>query len=146
MADARQFGTQKLVSEKYLINRDENIDPEGEEPARPMQPRPSGFEQTVRWLTVLVPLMLFAAVGGLYWLNRASLGSTAGEFNKRRCAIDLLLWAGGSKQTFHGALSDRLERAQRDSAFQFDDMKPAFKTEFEDVDLQNVTQSWNVNR
>jgi len=87
--------------------------------------------------------MLIAAVGGLYWQNRASLASTAGELKKRRCAVDLLLWASGSKQTFNGALSDSLKRAQRDAAFQFDQMKPAFKTEFEGVDFQNLSEVWN---
>jgi hypothetical protein len=143
MADERRFGTQELVSARYLANVEQNIEPEAEQPTRPT--RRSGLEQTVRWLTPLVPVLLIAAAGGLYWLNRASIASTAGELNSRRSAIDLLLWAGGSKQTFHGALSDRLERAQRDAAYQFDEMKPAYDTEFEDVDWQNFSQSWNGN-
>jgi hypothetical protein len=96
----------------------------------------------VRWLTPLVIVMLVAAGGGLYWLNRASIASTAGEFNNRRSAVDLLLWASGSKKTFSQGLSDTLKRAQRDSAFPID-QKPAFKTEFENVDFQNLSQSWN---
>jgi hypothetical protein len=146
MADTRQFATQALVSEKYLVDTEQNIEPEVKQPARRVKPRRLGFEQTMRWLTVLVPVMLITAAGGLYWLNRESIGSTVGELGMRRSAIDLLLWAGGSKQTFNGALSDRLERAQRDSAYQFDEMKPAFETEFDDVDFQNVTDSWNIAR
>jgi hypothetical protein len=145
MADDRRFGTQEPFSARYLAHAEPNIEGEVDEPARLVRPRRSGMEQAVRWLTTLVPIMLIAAAGGLYWLNRTSIESTAGELNQRRSAIDLLLWASGSQQTFHGALSDRLERAQRDSAFQFDEMKPAFKTEFEDVDWQNFSQSWNGN-
>lgn len=142
MADERQYGTQELVSARYLDDAKENVEPEVDEPARRAPPQRSGLEQTVRRLTVLVPIMLITAAGGLYWLNRASLASTAGELNKRRSVVDLLLWAGGSEQTFNGALSDRLERARRDSAFQFDD-KPAFETEFDDADFENLTNSWN---
>jgi hypothetical protein len=145
MADERQFATQELVSARYLADAEQDIQSEGEQPARRVRTRRSGMEQAVRWLTALVPIMLISAAGGLYWLNRASIESTAGELNQRRSVIDLLLWAGGSKQTFHGALSDRLERAQRDSAYQFDEMKPAFETEFDDVDWQNFSQSWNGN-
>jgi hypothetical protein len=142
MADERQFATQELYSARYLENVEQNVEPEVEQPARRVQPQRSGLEQTVRRLRLLVPVMLIVAAGGLYWLNRASLASTAGELNKRRSVVDLLLWAGGSDQTFNGALSDRLERAQRDSAFQFDS-KPAFETEFEDADFENLTNSWN---
>jgi hypothetical protein len=142
MADERQFGTQELVSARYLADADENVEPEVDEPARRAQPSLSGLEQTVRRLTLLVPVMLIVAAGGLYWLNRASISSSAGELNKRRSVVDLLLWAGGSEQTFNGALSDRLESARRDSAFQFD-AKPAFETEFDDADFENLTNSWN---
>jgi hypothetical protein len=142
MADERQLGTQELFSARYLADAEQNVDPEVEEPARRTQPQRSGLEQTVRSLTLFVPLLLITAAGGLYWLNRESISSTAGDLNKRRSVVDLLLWAGGSKQTFNGALSDRLERARRDSAFQFDD-KPAFETEFKDVDFENLTNSWN---
>jgi hypothetical protein len=144
MADERRFATQELVSARYLANAEQEIEPEVEQPARPT--RRSGLEQTARWLTPLVPVLLIAAAGGLYWLNRASIESSAGELNQRRSVIDVLLWAGGSKQTFHSALSDRLERAQRDSAYQFDEMKPAFETKFDDVDWENFSQSWNGNQ
>jgi hypothetical protein len=87
----------------------------------------------VRWLTPLVIVMLVAAGGGIYWQNRASISSTAGELKNRRSAVDLLLWASGSKKTFQQGLTDTLKRAQRDSAFPSDQMKPAFKTEFENV-------------
>ena len=90
--------------------------------------------------------MIVAAAGGLYWQNRASIASTAGELKNRHSVVDLLLWASGSKKTFNQALGDSLERAQRDSAFQFDQTKPAFKTEFDNVDFQNRTQSWNGKR
>jgi hypothetical protein len=145
MADARQFATQELVSARYLADVEQDVEPEVEQPSRRVRPRRSGMEQAARWLTALVPIMLIAAAGGLYWLKRESIGSTADELNKRRSVVDLLLWAGGSKQTFHSALSDRLEKAQRDSAFQFDE-KPAFETEFDDVDWQNFSQSWNGNQ
>jgi hypothetical protein len=143
MADERQFGTQELFSARYLAEAEQNAEPEVEQPARRVQPQRSGMEQTVRWLTTLVPLLLITAAGGLYWLNRDSIASTAGELNSRRSVFDLLLWAGGSDETFNSALSDRLERARRDSAFQFD-QKPAFETEFDDVDFENLTNSWNA--
>jgi hypothetical protein len=143
MANERQFGCQELISARYLVDAEDNAEPLVEQPTRRAQPQRSGLEQKVRLLTIIVPIMLISAVGGLYWLNRASISSTAGELNERRSVVDLLLWAGGSKQTFHGALSDRLERAQRDSAFQFDEVKPAYKTEFDDVDWQNFSPAWN---
>jgi hypothetical protein len=142
MSDERQFGTQELYSARYLASAEQNIEPEVEEPARRVQPQRSGLEQMVRWLTPLVPVMLIAAAGGLYWLNRASIADSAGELNRRRSVVDLLLWAGGSEETFQSALSDRLEQARRDSAFQFDD-KPAFETEFDDVDFENLSNAWN---
>ena len=142
MADERQLGTQELFSARYLADAEQNVEPEVEEPARRAQPQRSGLEQTVRSLTLVVPVLLITAAGGLYWLNRAPISSTAGELNKRRSVVDVLLWAGGSKQTFNSALSDRLERAKRDSAFQFDG-KPAFETEFDDADFENLTNSWN---
>jgi hypothetical protein len=142
MADERQFGTQELYSARYLAEADENVEPEVEQPVRRAQPQRSGMEQTVRWLTSLVPIMLIVAAGGLYWLNRDSISSTAGELNRRRSVFDLLLWAGGSDETFNSALSNRLEEARRNSAFDFDN-KPAFETEFDDVDFENLTNSWN---
>jgi hypothetical protein len=142
MSDERQFGTQELVSARYLDEAAQNIESEVEQPVRRVQRQRSGMEQTVRWLAALVPLLLITAAGGLYWLNRESIASTAGELNRRRSVFDLLLWAGGSDETFHSALSDRLEQARRDSAFQFDD-KPAFETEFDDADFENLTNSWN---
>jgi len=142
MADERQFATQELFSAKYLADAEQHVEPEVEQPARRARPQRSGLEQMVRWLTALVPVVLIAVAGGLYWLNRQSIASSAGELNRRRSVVDMLLWAGGSEQTFNGALSDRLERARRDSAFQFDD-KPAFETEFDDADFENLTNSWN---
>jgi hypothetical protein len=143
MVDERQFRTQELTSAKYLVQAEESAEPEVEAPARRVQPRRSGLENAVRWLTPLVVIMLVAAAGGLYWQNRASIASTAGELKKRRCVVDLLLWASGSKKTFNQALSDKIKSAQRDSAFQFDQTKPAFKTEFDNVDFQNLSESWN---
>src|SRR6476619_5829368 len=139
MADERQFGMQELASAKYLVQTEESAEPQLEAPAGRVRPRRSGLENTIRWLTPLVILMLVAAGGGLYWQNRASIAAKAGDLKNRRCVVDLLLWAGGSKKTFNQALGDRLKRAQRDSAYQFDQTKPAFKTEFDHVDFQNVT-------
>lgn len=143
MADERQFATQELISARYLANTDENIEPEVDEPARRVQPQRSGLEQTVRWLTPLVPVMLIAAAGGMYWLKRDSIAGRAGELKGRRSGIDLLLWASGSDKTFNEALSDRLEQARRDSAYQFDEMKPAFKTDLDDIYLQDFSPAWN---
>jgi hypothetical protein len=137
MADERQFGTQELISAKYLAAAELDAEQEVEKPARRAKPRRSKLEQTVRWLTPLVLLMMTSAVGGLYWLNRASIASTAGEFNKRRSVIDLIFWASGSKETFNSTLSKRIEKAQRDSAF---------KTEFDHVDFENLSQAWNGGR
>jgi hypothetical protein len=147
MADERQFGTQELISAKYLAAAEAETEQEQEveQPARRAKPRRSKLEQTVRWLTPLVLLMMTSAVGGLYWLNRASIASTAGDFNKRRSVVDLLFWASGSKETFNSTLSKRIEKAQRDSAFKFDE-KPAFKTEFDHVDFENLSQAWNGGR
>jgi hypothetical protein len=143
MADERQFGLQELASAKYLVQTEEIAEPEIEAPARRVRPRQSGLENTIRWLTPLVIIMLVAAGGGLYWQNRASIASKAGDLKNRRCVVDLLLWAGGSKKTFNQILGDRLKRAQRDSAFPIDGTKPAFKSEFDHIDFQNLPQAWN---
>jgi hypothetical protein len=143
MADERQFGTQELVSAKYLIQTEESDQRAVELPARRVAPRRSGLESTVRWLTPLVILMMVAAAGGLYWQNRSTIASKAGDLKGRRSVVDVLLWAGGSKITYNQVLSDRLEQAQRDSAYQFDHAKPAFKSEFENVDFSNLSNSWN---
>ena len=142
MADERQFGMQELTSAKYLVQTEESAEPGVETPAGRVLPRRSGLENAVRWLTPLVILMLVAAGGGMYWQNRASIAAKAGDLKNRRCVVDLLLWAGGSKKTFNQALGDKLKQAQRDSAFQFDS-KPAFKSEFENVDFSNLSNSWN---
>ena len=87
--------------------------------------------------------MMVAAAGGLYWQNRTAIASKAGDLKGRRSIVDVLLWAGGSKKTFNQVLKDRLDQAQRDSAYQFDHAKPAFKSEFENVDFSNLSNSWN---
>ena len=142
MADERQFGLQELSSAKYLVQTEESAEPQAETPARRVHPRRSGLENTVRWLTSLVIIMLVAAAGGMYWQNRASIAAKAGDLKNRRCVVDVVLWAGGSKKTFNQVLSDRINQAQRDSAFQFNS-KPAFKSEFENVDFSNLSNSWN---
>jgi hypothetical protein len=143
MADERQFGTQELVSAKYFVQPDESDEPQVEESVRRAPPRRSGLENTVRLLTPLVIIMLVAAAGGVYWQNRSSIASKARDLKGRRCVVDWVFWACGSKTTFNKALSDRIERAQRDSAFQFDHAKSPFKSEFENVDFSNLTNSWN---
>ena len=142
MADERQFGMQELASARYLVQTEECAEPEVEAPAGRVRPQRSGLENAVRWLTPLVIVMLVVAAGGMYWQNRASIASKAGDLKNRRCVVDLVLWAGGSKKTFNQVLGDRIKQAQRDSAFQFDS-KPAFKSQFENVDFSNVTNSWN---
>jgi hypothetical protein len=139
MADDRPFGIQELASAKYLVQAEESAEAEVDVPAGCVRPGRSGLENTVRWLAPLVIVMLVGAAGGLYWQNRASIAS---ELKTRRCVVDWVLWAGGSKKTFNQALSDKIKRAERDSAFQFDS-KPAFKTEFENDDFQNLSQTWN---
>jgi hypothetical protein len=142
MADERQFGMQELASAKYLLQTDESAEPEVEAAAGRVRPPRSGLENAVRWLTPLVIVMLVAAAGGMYWQNRASIASKARDLKNRRCVVDLVLWAGGSKKTFNQVLGDRIKQAQRDSAFQFD-AKPAFKSQFENVDFSNLSNSWN---
>jgi len=142
MGDERSFGVQELASARYLVQTEECAEPDARVPAGRVRPQRSGLENAVRWLTPLVIVMLVAAGGGIYWQNRASIASKAGDLKNRRCLFDLVLWAGGSKKTFNQALSDKLKQAQRDSAFQFD-AKPAFKSEFDNVDFSNVTNSWN---
>src|SRR6478735_3361597 len=142
MGDERSFGVQELASARYLVQTEECAEPDARVPAGRVRPQRSGLENAVRWLTPLVIVMLVAAGGGIYWQNRASIASKAGELKGRRSAVDLLLWAGGSKKTFKQGITDALKRAQRDSAFPID-QKPAFKTEFENVDFSNLSNSWN---
>jgi hypothetical protein len=144
MADERQFGTQKLISATYLVEAEDDFEPEAEHAEHRVRPRRSGLELMVRWLTPLLIIMLIASAGGFYWLNRASIASTAGELGKRRSVFDVLLYLSGSKETFSSALRKRLDEAQRDSAFQFD--KAKFHSELEGVDLQNLSQAWNGKR
>jgi hypothetical protein len=143
MGDERSFGVQELASARYLVEAEESAEAEVEVPAGRVRPRRSGLENVVRWLTPVVIVMLVTAGGGLYWFNCASIASTAVEFKNRRSGVDMLLWASGSKKTFNQGLGDTLKRAQRDSAFPNDQMKPAFKTEFDNVDFSNLSQSWN---
>jgi hypothetical protein len=145
MADARPFGTQELISVRYLTDSDGDIETQTGELARRVPPPRSGPEQIVRWLTLLVIGMLALAAGGIFWLHRASLASAANDLKGRHSAVDVMLWASGSKQTFNGALSDTIKRAQRDSAYQLDQMKP-IKTEFDGVDLHNLSPTWNQDR
>jgi len=143
MGDERSFGVQELDSARYLAQAEESAEPEVELPVGRARARQrSGLENVMRWLTPLVIVMLVAAGGGIYWQNRAAIASKAGELKGRRSAVDLLLWAGGSKKTFKQGITDALKRAQRDSAFPID-QKPAFKTEFENVDFSNLSNSWN---
>ena len=143
MGDERSFGVQELASARYLVQAEESAEPEVEVPVGRARARQrSGLENLMRWLTPFVILMLVAAGGGIYWQNRAAIASKAGDLKGRRSAVDLLLWAGGSKKTFKQGITDALKRAQRDSAFPID-QKPAFKTEFENVDFSNLSNSWN---
>src|SRR5262245_41110134 len=139
MPDDRELFTQDLDSARYLVGSDEMVEPEVEQPARRVKARQSGAEQTVRLLSIFVFVFMLAAAGGLYWQNRQSIASGAKNFKKHStCGVDLLLWAGGSKKTFNEALSDRIQQAQRDSAYQFDQMKSPFKTEFDHIDFQSM--------
>jgi hypothetical protein len=145
MADERQFGTQDLVSAKYLVNAEEAVDTEDELPGRRAQPSRCRLEQVVRVLTLVVIIMLLTAAGGLVWLNRKSVAESAKQFRQHSSSgMDLLLWASGSKKTFSQALSERISRAQQDSAFQFD-QKPAIKTHFDGVEFGNLTNAGNVS-
>jgi len=142
MSDDCELFTEELDSARYLVNSEETVESEVEQPARRVKSRQSGAEQTLRLLTMCVFVFLLAAAGGLFWQNRESLASGAKNFKKHStCGVDLLLWAGGSKKTFSEGLSDRLKQAQRDSAFQFD--KSPFKSEFDQIDFQSMSQKWN---
>lgn len=143
MGDERSFGVQELASARYLVDVEEGAEAEVDVPVGRVRPRRSGLENVMRWLTPLVIVMLVVAGGGIYWQNRAAIASKAGDLKNRRSAVDLVLWASGSKKTFGQGLQDTLKRAQRDSAFPTDQMKPAFKTEFDNVDFSNLSQSWN---
>lgn len=144
MSDDHELFTQELDSARYLINSGEPADPEVEQPARRSKPRQSGLEHTTRLLSIFVFVFMLAAAGGLYWQNRAAIASGTKNFKKHStCGFDLLLWASGSKKTFSEGLSDRLKQAQRDTAYELDQMKPAYKTEFQNVDFQNLSDKWN---
>ena len=143
MADDNQFGMQELASARYMVHADESIGSAVEATEACAAAPATGIENTFRWVTTLVILMLMGTVGGLCWQKRASIASSFGELKKRNSAVDVLLWAGGSKKTFKEGFSDMLNRSQRDSAFPIDQKKPAFKTEFDNVDFQNLSQSWN---
>jgi hypothetical protein len=143
MPDDRELFTQELDSARYLVNSEETIEPEVELPARRVKPRQSGAEQTMRLLSVVVFVFMLAAAGGLYWQNRESIASGAKNFKKHStCGVDLLLWAGGSKKTFSEGLGDRLKQAQRDSAYQLDHMESPFKSDFDHLDFQSMSDAW----
>src|SRR5262245_54990917 len=67
MADAREYGTQELFSARYLVESEEDIAPAVGEPSQRVRASRSGLEQAIRCLTMLVPILLIAAAGGLYW-------------------------------------------------------------------------------
>ena len=143
MADERKFGTQELVSAKYLIGVEDTVRPGAELAIRRVRPKQSGIEQAMRFVTPVVIVMLVVAAGGLFWLKSALIAGSATQFGQHSSSgVDLLLWMSGSNKTFNQALSDRISRAQRDSAFQFD-QKAAFKSEFDGVDLGNLSNAWN---
>src|SRR5689334_2212478 len=144
MPDDRELFTQELDSARYLVNSEEAAEPEVEQLARSAKPRQSGLESTVRLLSIFVVVFMLAAAGGLYWQNRAAIASGANNFKKHSTSgFDLLLWASGSNKTFSQGLTDKLKQAQRDTAYQLDQITPAFKTEFENVDFQNLSNTWN---
>jgi hypothetical protein len=144
MADEREFRVQGLTSAACLEQSDEGIGPDVE--AVRVRPPEAGIESITRWFAAFVMIMLLSATGGLCWQHRTSIATSVGELKNRRSAVDLILWASGSKKTFNEALADRLKQAQRDSVFPSDQTKPAFKTEFDHVDFQNLSQAWNGKR
>jgi hypothetical protein len=144
MPDDHELFTQELDSARYFVNSEEAAEPEVEQSARRPKPRQSGLEQTTRLLSIFVFVVMLAAAGGLYWQNRAGIASQAKNLKKHStCGFDLLLWASGSKKTFSEGLSDRLKQAQRDTAYQLEQMKPADKTEFQNVDFHDLSDTWN---
>ena len=146
MADDQQFGAQELASARFFAHQDQDAGCGADAVAGFATPHRSAAELIVRWATPLVIVMLLASAGGVCWLHRASLASSANDLSKRRSAVDVMLWAFGSKETFNSALSKRLEQAQRDSAYQFDQVKPKFKSQFDGVDFSNLSDVWNGKR
>jgi hypothetical protein len=145
MTDAREF-SQELVSAKYFANQDRDSDPEVDQPNGFAAPRHSAADQIMRRLTAFVIVMLLASAGGLCWLHRASIASSVNDLSKRRSAVDVMLWASGSKETFNSALSKRLDKAQADTEYQFQQTKPKFKSQFDGVDFSNLSDAWNGKR
>lgn len=100
----------------------------------------STTERATRYLSAAVLLLLISAGGGLCWQHRQAIISSAAELKKHSSsALDLVMWAKGSKKTFSEALTDRLS----EPVFDASKMKPAYKTEFSNVDLQNLSSAWN---
>ena len=103
-------------------------------------------DQIMRRLAAFVIVMLLASAGGLCWLHRASIASSANDLSKRRSVVDVVLWASGSKETFNRALSKGLDKAQADTEYQFQQTKPKFKSQFDGVDFSNLSDAWNGKR
>src|SRR5262245_45276131 len=109
MAEDREFFAQELVSARYLVQSNEDTEPEIERPVGRQRPNRTGLEQAVRWMSAFVFIFVVAAAGGLYWQNRASIASSGRELRRHSTsAFDLLLWASGSKKTFKDAITDKL--------------------------------------
>jgi hypothetical protein len=92
------------------------------------------WEKSLRWVSPLVAVMLGAAVGLTVWKHKDSLAATSREARERaRNPIDLLMWFAGSDKT----VADVVKEAQRRSATQFEEMKPAyFGDDFKTFDPQ----------
>src|SRR5262245_39074322 len=142
MADDRQTFTQELVSAKYLVESPEPVEPETLRPVRRAAPPSSGLEQAMRWISPLVLFMLLAAGIGLYFKKEDSIRAGVDRFSERTSnPIDLVLWFGGSKQTFREGFESTLQDAQRSAQADFERMQseqPKFK-----FDVGDFENAWN---
>jgi len=120
MPDESTNYTQQLSSAKYYYEAHQ-AEAGAAEPLQDQPREQPSFEGMFRWISPLVGVMLLVAVGAVTWKHRQSLADTAGVARERGSnPIDLLMWISGSDKTFKDVVTD----AQRQSAAQFENMKP----------------------
>jgi hypothetical protein len=139
MADKLTTTAQELDSLRYFEHEESLTDAvQNSYPSN--QDTVSSSERATRYMSTVVLLLLIATCGGLCWQYRQAIKSSVAQFKKHNSSgLDLVVWGIGSKKTFNEAFTDRL----REPSFDTSQMKPAYKTEFSNVDLQNLSSAWN---
>jgi hypothetical protein len=148
MSDGRSIHTQELISAKHLANSPQSTDScENDELDQTgqvcrAQPRSSGLEQAMRWISPLVFVMMLAAGIGLYFQKQKSIHSGLSQFRKRSSSpIEFALWLGGSEQTLEERFRNKLDEVQRQSDAEWEKMRANMEQPLE-FDTSDLVLPW----